>query len=85
MSPNLPLADDHAAQATSALLWLMFHCAAGARDARLWRATEQHLQALAASPEADPLLRRTCEHLAAMWSARQPLAGGPATAATARC
>ncbi len=85
MSPDTLLVDDHAAQATSALLWLLFHCAAGARDARLWRATEQHLQALAASPGADPLLRRTCEQLAAMWSGRQPLAGGPAPAAPARC
>lgn len=85
MSPNQPLVDDHAAQATSALLWLMFHCAAGARDARLWRATEQHLHALAASPEADPLLRHTCEQLAAIWSGRQLLAGGTAPAAPACC
>jgi hypothetical protein len=71
--PNDPIdAAPCAARQTSALLWLLFHCAAGEPDAGTWRAALSHLRMVAANPGADPMLRVTCERLAASALPQRP-------------
>ena len=62
--------EDHAAEQTSALLWLMFRALTGEADAATLRAAEAHMHLISANSHADPLLRRTCERLAAQWHGR---------------
>lgn len=71
---DLPMPDSPRARhavLVAALLHLMSHYTTRERDApcvKLASVIERHLNALARLPDADPVLRATCEQLSAKWA-----------------